>query len=358
MRENNPFEDSAAPADGSSSSADPASANALDALNEPKKAGFFGALKNRLQTQADNNPVATSDTPPADSPPASASDFSGSDSAYQPLINESPTPPSPQPETAPVEPQSSFKKTPPIAIDGVSPDYNALSNNQTPGQPAAVQYDQIAQPTAQQYEALQPEQPYAPLPEQPMIYQQPATQDYYQQPTDPYQANQPLPVNYGTAPNIYDPYNPYATMVDLNPNAPDPNKKPDWRFVITFSIAFICFAGMIFFAISYTSASNLSKDTEAQLIELENKANENTKSASQVEDLQNTVRDLTSKNETLQESNDSLKKNEDKVKELETQLTTAQTERQSWMDKYYDALTKCGDKCANSSSSSSSSSTD
>jgi FtsZ-binding cell division protein ZapB len=345
MRENNPFADTSTPTDGSTT-ADQASANALDALNEPKKSGFWGALKNRKKP---------AETPPApDSPQAAATDFPSSDTAYQPLINETQAPASTAAQ-APEPPQPSqtnsgtFKKTPPIAIDGVSPDYS----NASPDRQATAQFEQPA-PTGARYEDFQPaEQPYAPAPEQPMIYQQPA-QDYYQPQPDPYLTNQPLPVNYGATPNIYDPYNPYATMVDLNPTAPDPNKKPDWKFVITFSIAIICFAGMIFFAISYAAANNNSKEIETDLLDLQNKSVDSSKAASQVEDLQNTVRELTSKNETLKESNDSLKKNEDKVKELETTNTTLQTDRQAWMDKYYEVLTKCGDKCVGGSSSSSS----
>jgi FtsZ-binding cell division protein ZapB len=336
MRENNPFEDTSAPSD-ASTAADQASANAMDALNEPKKSGFFGALKNR-------KPKAEPETPPA-----SPADFSSSDSAYQPLINEPPQPAAtatPPPEPIPTAgPTDTFKKTPPVAIDGVSPDYNAPSPYAAVGAPPP-------------YEDIQPaaEQPYTPPAEQPMIYQQPVSQDYYQpqpQQPDPYQ-NQPLPVNYGTAPNIYDPYNPYATMVDLNPGAPDPNKKPDWKFVITFSIAVICFAGMIFFAINFAAANGDKKSIEAELVEAQTKSTDSSKAASQIEDLQNTVRELNTKNDDLKKSNDDLKKNEDKVKELEAQTKDLQTERQSWMDKYYETLTKCGDKCAGTSSSSSS----
>jgi FtsZ-binding cell division protein ZapB len=335
MRENNPFEDTSAPTD-TPPPTDQASANAMNALNEPKKSGgFLSALKGRKK---DPEP-----TPPTASP----ADFTGSDTAYQPLIDENQpvapvaTPPEPAPivETAP----ETFKKTPPVAIDGVSPDYN-------------TEYSTAAVGASPPYEDIQPvaEQPYAPPAEQPMIYQQPANQ-YYQQP-DPYQqTNQPLPVNYGTAPNIYDPYNPYATMVDLNPNAPDPAKKPDWKFVITFSIAVICFAGMIFFGIQFAAVNKAKSAVESEIIELEKETGANNKSASQVEDLQNTVRELTTKNEDLKKSNDDLKKNEDKVKELETQAKDLQTERQGWMDKYYDVLTRCGDKCASGTSSSSSS---
>ncbi|MDR3125695.1 MAG: hypothetical protein LBU20_01305, partial [Candidatus Nomurabacteria bacterium] len=234
MRENNPFEDTSAPDDGSKT-ADQASANALDALKEPKKSsGFLGALMNRKKPS--ESPVASTETPAA-----SAADFSGSDSSFQPLINETPpgtAVPAAEPPT-PTNVSDTFKKTPPVAIDGVSPDYNAPVSTQPTAQPTTqpvvATYEQPA-PTAPQYEDLpQAESPYTTPPEQPMIYQQPAAQDYYQPQPDPYLTNQPLPVNYNTAPNMYDPYNPYATMVDLNPNAPDPAKKPDWKFVITFS---------------------------------------------------------------------------------------------------------------------------
>lgn len=350
MRENNPFDDTGTGKD-IPKSADQASANAMNALNEPKKSGFLSNLKNRKKT--------AEPTPAADSQPTSASDFSSSDTAYSPLINENePQIPTEaqftdsnqeKPTSANEASTNTFQRKPPVAIDGVSPDYSAQP---TTSQPTSTQYE--ATTPAPRYEDFQPveQQPYTPPQEQPMIYQQPYQQDYYQQqPTDPYTANnQPLPVNYNTTPNIYDPYNPYAEMVDLNPGARDPNKKPDWKFIITLSAAIICFATTIFFFIGYSSASNSVKANEAEILELESKTSSDSKDLLKIEDLENTVRDLTEKNTTLIESNDELKKNEDKLKELETTNTTLQEDKQSWQDKYYDVLTRCGEKCASSSS--------
>jgi hypothetical protein len=342
MRENNPFEEIGSVA-GASNTTDQASANAINALNEPKKSsGFFGALKNRKK----NDPQPEVDIPPA---PTSASDFSSSDSAYSPLLNETQPQEAPvanPPELPPNSPPETFQKNPPVAIDGVSPDYNAPVN-----QTMTSQYEQLTPEVSRYEDFQQAEQPYAAPQEQPMIYQQPYQQEYYPQ-ADPYAANQPLPVNYNTAPNVYDPYNPYATMVDLNQDAPL-NKKPDWKFVITFSIAIICFAGMIFFAINYAATNSAMKQSEIEILELQNKTTDSSKAASRVEDL---TRELSTKTEDLKEANDALKKNEDKIKELETNASTLQTEKQSWQDKYYDVLTRCGDKCAGGSNTNSSSS--
>ena len=351
MRENNPFEDTGTDAS-ASNTIDPASANARDALNEPKKTSFLGSLKNRKKKVEPEQSINEQLVP--------ADDFSSKDTSYSPLIDETE-----QVDLSPIPDQkiksttsknttpTNFQKKPPVAIDGVSPDYNTPIPTNQPVSNQENQNEQfISNTTTPRYEDFQPnEEPYQAQQEQPMIYQQPYQQNYYQ-PNDQYSANnQPLPVNYGTTQNIYDPYNPYATMVDLNPSAPDKSKKPDWKFIITLSAAIICFAFMIFFVINFVAANNSTKANEAEITNLQSKVNDGSKNASKVDSLETQIRELTEKNTDLTTKNNELQKDSDKVKELETQVTSLQDDKQSWQDKYYDALTRCGDKCANNSSS-------
>jgi hypothetical protein len=184
-----------------------------------------------------------------------------------------------------------------------------------------------------------------------MIYQQPAaapadnyqTGDMY---TNPMLNNQPLPVNPYTAPNIYDPYNPNATMVDLNPTYPTV-KKPDWRFVITLGSGIICLAGLIFFWIAWGNANSSLVDAQLQAEDYKTKSETGVKAANQLEDLQDTIREQNKKIEDLQDEKDDLKKESDKVKDLDAQVTSLKKEKDDLTNKMTELLLK-----QNSSSSS------
>jgi hypothetical protein len=279
---------------------------------------------------------------------------------YQNFVpSQSPTPVAEQPAfQPPVNPQPKFKKSKDkkkaqVAIDGVSPEY---ANGKVPSkaEKAANQVQQQPSyiPEYQQPVAPQPvyEQPYEAY--DPIYQQQPQQQPVYQQPqqypmdypvdsyANPLVSNQPLPVNHYTTPNIYDPYDPYATMVDLNPTAPNPNKKPDWRFVATLGAGIVCLAGLIFFWIMWGQASASLNDAVLQVEDLTTKSQTGEKAANQLQDMQSTIRDLNTKIETLQDKNDALTKDADKVKDLEDQITTLKKDKETLNDKLTELLLK------------------
>lgn len=234
------------------------------------------------------------------------------------------------------------RKTPP-PVDGVAPYGTAdiepeptqtttaqeideqkltLDSMSTP-EPAPIdhQFEDIPEPV-QEPAYQQPEyQPSAEYQQQPQQYQPEQQNSGY---TNPLLTNQPLPVNY-TAPNIYDPYNPYAAMVDINQGAPGPAKPTDWRFIITLGAGIVCLVGLVFFWIMWASTASSLTDATIQMEELKTKSETGQKAASQLTDLQTTIRELNTKIEDLQDENDDLKKNEDSIKDLEKEVTSLES---------------------------------
>lgn len=241
------------------------------------------------------------------------------------------------------------RKTPP-PVDGVAPygmpvaDVNADQMPRTDDTTTAQEFDtassagpsQIEQPEFEDIPEHAGEAPYQPEQGYSQQYQQPEylQQQSQQYPIDqdstganyanPLLTNQPLPVNY-TAPNIYDPYNPYAAMVDINQGSPGAPKPTDWRFVITLGAGIVCLAGLIFFWIMWGSTAASLTEATIQMEELRATSETGQKAANQLTDLQTTIRELNTKIEDLQEENDELKKNEDDIKDLEKENSSLDT---------------------------------
>ena|GEM_PF-3568152 len=215
-----------------------------------------------------------------------------------------------------VKPRGRKNNKVPPPVDGVAPydsaaEVNAPEPETVPEPPTPEPEPQFEDIPAPAVEPDYPEQVY----QQPE-YQQPQYQEYQQGYANPLLTNQPLPTTY-TTPNVYDPYNPYATMVDINQGAPGPAKNPDWRFIGTLGAAIVCLAGLIFFWIMWGSTAASLTDTTIQMEDLRTRSETGQKAANQLTDLQTTIRELNTKVEDLQKENDNLKKNEDKIKDLE-----------------------------------------
>lgn len=185
------------------------------------------------------------------------------------------------------------------------------------------QFEDIPAPVQQEVQ-YQEQVPYNQPEYQQSQYQQYPVEQQNVGYTNPLLTNQPLPVNYTTN-NVYDPYNPYATMVDINPDLSNQGKKTDWRFIITLGAAIICLVGVIFFWIMWGSATTSLQDAAVQIRELQTKSETGQKAANQLTDLQTTIRELNTTIEELQEENDELKKNEDKIKELEKDIESLES---------------------------------
>ena len=225
-----------------------------------------------------------------------------------------------------VKPRGRKNRNTPTPVDGVAP-YDSATGDEAAPEPEVVPEPQFV-PPPEPAPMPEPEPRFedipAPVPEvaypeqayQQPEYQQPQYQEYQQGYANPLLTNQPLPTTY-TAPNVYDPYNPYATMVDINQGAPGAAKNPDWRFIGTLGAAIVCLAGLIFFWIMWGSTAASLTDTTIQMEDLRTKSETGQKAANQLTDLQTTIRELNSKVEDLQKENDDLKKNGDKVKDLE-----------------------------------------
>lgn len=296
-----------------------------------------------------NEQPETESSPQEDAPEAIDDNLESSGSATDEILDSINSVPNPvqasQPEKesilSRVKPRGRKNRRTPPPVDGVAP-YNS-SNTEPEVDPKPIENpdSQSSAPIPEYNSTKEPEQSSIGLPQFEDIpestpepsYQEPTyPQEEYQQQqypveqqntgyANPLLTNQPLPVNY-TAPNIYDPYNPYAAMVDINQGAPGQSRPTDWRFIITLGAAIVCLAGLIFFWIMWVTTSSSLTDASIQMEDLKTQSETGQKAANQLTDLQTTIRELNTTIEDLQEENDELKKNEDKLEDLEKENTT------------------------------------
>lgn len=257
--------------------------------------------------QQDNNPFQNNPDPTAATPP--------------PVYDANMAP------AAPVEPIPPRK--PPVALDGVSPNYNDYI------EPAPV-----ADPV--------PETPeVAPaIQDTPLDDSQPQDQAFTPQPIADVEPETPADISrvnsfFGKrrargedfsnpVPELPDPE---ATAIEINPKSGGLRFRA-WQFFLVLAVAIVGIVGTVFFLIEYNQINSSFQESLSQLEEYRNKADTADQATNQLKTLQSTVQEQAEKITTLQEENDTLKKTGDELKTAKEEIDKLKAEKEKLVNDY------------------------
>ncbi|GHU08739.1 hypothetical protein FACS189431_5570 [Alphaproteobacteria bacterium] len=233
------------------------------------------------------------------------------------------------PDALPTEPVAQPKKKPPVAVDGVSINYDDPNLYASSSQPEPlVATEPIAEPVA-----TDPNVGYPVAPENLTSPVEAPTDGGY---TNPLIEDQPAVENpIETVPQLASPDD---TAIEITNDKPGMTFKA-WQFFLAAGLAVIGIAGTIFFVVEYNQTNASFQETLNQLETYRSQSETGQKAAQQLESLQDTVREQSDKINQLKTDNDNLKKTEDELKKAKEENEKLRTERDDAQKALVNAVT-------------------
>jgi hypothetical protein len=238
-------------------------------------------------------------------------------------------PPQAVPDALPAEPVAPVKKKPPVAVDGVSVNYDDPNLYASTSQP---EFTPPAEPVEEPAVA-DPDVAYeAPTENLTTPIEEPTDGGY----TNPLIEDQPAVDNpIEAVPQLASPDD---TAIEISNGKPGMTFKA-WQFFLAAGLAVIGIAGTIFFVVEYNQTNASFQETLNQLETYRSQSETGQKAAQQLESLQDTVREQSDKINQLKTDNDNLKKTEDELKKAKEENEKLRQERDDAQKALVNAVT-------------------